>query len=153
MSEETTYFHERLRERRESAGLVQEKAGELLGYSKSYLSKLEAGVSVPTGWPLLSKLASAYDTSADYLLGLTDNPMPERALSPVLHEIVDTAAGLSGLHQRVVLIVARSFESLGVEMSPAARLELQEMLLDQIEDFFGEEIADKVIDLLSAGQE
>lgn len=67
---------ERLRERRERAGLTQGQVSKYEGISRSYVSNLERGQNDPEVWDLLARLAKRYRTSADYLLGLTDDPRP-----------------------------------------------------------------------------
>lgn len=142
----------RLRERRDAMGLTQEEVGAAIGRSKSYISNLERGDNVPPVWPLLAQLATLYNTSADYLLGLTDNALSQKTtkLPVVNREFWDTVIGLSELHQRLLLIIARSFRATERESTIIERLELHEILLDQIEDMFGEDVADKVLDILSA---
>lgn len=67
---------ERLKERRETIGLTLGQVGTYEGVSAQYLSQLETGKRTPNVWALLGALAQRYRTSADYLLGLTDNPAP-----------------------------------------------------------------------------
>lgn len=141
----------RLRERRTAKGVTQEEAGAAIGRGKSYISNLERGVNVPSVWPLLAELANLYDTSADYLLGLTDSVTLQEItkLSETNREFWDTFIGLSELHQQVLLIIARSFRGTERESTATERLELQELLLDQIEDMFGEDVANQVLAILS----
>lgn len=68
---------DRLKEQRQRAGLTQAQAAELEGLSRQYIWKLEEGENEPPAWPLLVKLARRYQCSADYLLGLTDDPAAE----------------------------------------------------------------------------
>ncbi len=67
---------QRLRERREAAGLTGGQVSQYEGIGRQYLSKLELGTNEPPGWELIARLARRYGTSTDYLLGLTDNPTP-----------------------------------------------------------------------------
>lgn len=56
---------------REDRDLNQTKVAKLLGMSQTGYSKYETGENdIPT--QVLIKLARFYDTSVDYLLGLTD---------------------------------------------------------------------------------
>ena len=66
---------ERLREQRERNGLTLGQVAEYDGLTRQYLSNLELGRNEPSVWPLLAKLARRYNVSADYLLGLTDDPL------------------------------------------------------------------------------
>ena len=62
--------HSRLRDLREDKDLNQTKVAEYLGMSQTGYSKYETGENdIPT--QVLIKLAEFYDTSVDYLLGLT----------------------------------------------------------------------------------
>ena len=68
-------FGQRLKECRKKAGETQEQLGELLSFYKSRISTIETG----SGMATLDKVAlicEHYNVSADYLLGLTDEPKP-----------------------------------------------------------------------------
>ena len=67
---------QRLREQRKKANLSLGQVAEYEGIGLQYLSKLERGVNSPPAWVLLAKLAIRYGTTADYLLGLTESPLP-----------------------------------------------------------------------------
>jgi len=72
--------YERIRNLRIDADLTQEKVAQMLDIKQNTYSQYEIGVS---RYPLeaLIKLATFYNTSIDYLVGLTDNPTPyERKL-------------------------------------------------------------------------
>lgn len=71
----TELFGQRLRIARKSAGEKQEELGQLLGVGKSQISELERG-SASTTLEKLSLICQHYNVSADYLLGLTDEPKP-----------------------------------------------------------------------------
>ena len=67
--------YERIRELREDHDLRQVDVAKLLGMSQTGYSKYETGENdVPT--TILIKLAGIYHTSIDYILELTDNPIP-----------------------------------------------------------------------------
>lgn len=93
----------RLRQQRKRQKFTLGQISEYENLSKSYLSNLESGVNTPPTWPLLARLARRYRTSADYLLGLVDNPAGQQGLAPD-EEILLTA--WQGLHaeQRAVLL-------------------------------------------------
>ena len=68
-------FHQRIRDLREDADLSQEKIAKVLCMSQQGYSKYETGENdIPT--PILIALAEIYQTSIDYLLGLTDVQEP-----------------------------------------------------------------------------
>ncbi len=67
--------YDRIRELREDHDLRQVDVAKMLGMSQTGYSKYETGENdVPT--TILIKLAGIYNTSTDYILGLTDNPVP-----------------------------------------------------------------------------
>ncbi|MDE5990932.1 MAG: helix-turn-helix domain-containing protein [Clostridia bacterium] len=66
-------MYKRIRELREDKHLNQTQVAKMLGMSQTGYSKYETGENdVPT--TILIKLAHFYDTSTDYILGLTDFP-------------------------------------------------------------------------------
>lgn len=68
-------FGQRLREIRKSKNQNQESLGLILGVKKSQISEMERG-STSTTLEKLSLICEYYNVSADYLLGLTDEPKP-----------------------------------------------------------------------------
>ncbi|WP_245948012.1 helix-turn-helix domain-containing protein [Paenibacillus sambharensis] len=64
---------ERLRRRRKSMKLTQEKLADLVNTKKTTISNYETGYSTPNN-EMLSDLADVLETTVDYLLGRTDNP-------------------------------------------------------------------------------
>ena len=65
---------EKLREERKKTGLSQMAVGEIVGTTKTMMTKYETGVTTPTTEVLL-KLAAFYKVSVDYLLGLERKKM------------------------------------------------------------------------------
>lgn len=66
-------MYRRIRDLREDRDLNQTAVAKMLGMSQTGYSKYETGENdIPT--TILIKLAQFYETSVDYLLGLTDNP-------------------------------------------------------------------------------
>lgn len=64
-------MYTRIRELREDRDLTQAAFAKILGMSQTGYSKYETGENdIPTN--ILIKMARYYDTSVDYLLGLTD---------------------------------------------------------------------------------
>lgn len=64
-------MYSRIRSLREDSNLTQVKIAKLLGMSQTGYSKYETGENdIPTA--ILIALAKLYNTSVDYLLGLTD---------------------------------------------------------------------------------
>ena len=68
-------MYRRLKELREDRDLTQTQIPKILNMSQTGYSKYEVGTNdIPT--KILIKLAQFYNTSVDYLLGLTDNKKP-----------------------------------------------------------------------------
>ena len=65
----------RIRDLREDADLTQKKIAELLNTNQSNYSKTERGLKALSLEEAV-KLAQFYETSVDYLLGLTDQREP-----------------------------------------------------------------------------
>ena len=66
-------MYKRIRDLREDRDLNQTTVAKMFRMSQTGYSKYETGENdIPTS--ILIKLAQFYDTSVDYLLGLTDNP-------------------------------------------------------------------------------
>ena len=64
-------MYERIRNLREDKDLTQKQVGELLNMSQTGYNQYEIGKNdIPT--KVLIKLSEFYNTSVDYLLGLTD---------------------------------------------------------------------------------
>ena len=64
---------QRIRDLREDHDLTQEEGAKILCVKQATYSRYGGGaMSVPVD--ILIKLASLYQTSVDYLLGLTNNP-------------------------------------------------------------------------------
>ena len=70
-------MYERLRDLREDRDLNQTEVARLLHVSQTTYSRYESGtLDIPSA--SLITLAQFYQTSVDYLLGLTDNSKPYR---------------------------------------------------------------------------
>lgn len=68
-------MYTRIRDLREDKDISQTKLAQFLGMSQTGYSKYETGENdVPTN--ILIKLAYYYETSVDYILGLTDQKKP-----------------------------------------------------------------------------
>ena len=73
-------MYPRIRDLREDHDLTQTKLAKLIGMSQTGYSKYETGENdVPTS--ILIKLALLYNTSIDYILGLTNEKKPYRSNS------------------------------------------------------------------------
>lgn len=66
----------RFREAREQANMTMDEVSEKTGVNKSLISEIENPyVSRDVGCSKIAKLATCYNVSCDYLLGLTDIPI------------------------------------------------------------------------------
>ncbi|MBM6828069.1 helix-turn-helix transcriptional regulator [Anaerotignum lactatifermentans] len=68
-------FKDRLKSLRKEKGLTQVKLGALLNYGYTAIANYESGRNQP-GIADLKKIASIFDVSLDYLLGVTDIRRP-----------------------------------------------------------------------------
>lgn len=72
-------MYNRIRELRQDNDLTQKQVGEILNMSQTGYNQYEIGKNdIPT--KILIKLSEYYNTSVDYLLGITDerNPYPKK---------------------------------------------------------------------------
>jgi len=63
---------DRIKQKRQSAGLTQEELATRLGSSQQQIYKYERGVNEPSA-SVIFELARILNTTSDWLLGLTDN--------------------------------------------------------------------------------
>lgn len=68
-------FGERLRALRKQRGEKQQELAEFLGVKPNQIGEMENGRKAST-FAKLAQLCEHYNVSADYLLGLTDEPRP-----------------------------------------------------------------------------
>lgn len=68
-------FNERLKELRINSNLSQGKLGDMLNLNQRTISHYEIGIYEPT-IDVVIKIASIFNVSTDYLLGLTDIKKP-----------------------------------------------------------------------------
>ena len=68
-------FGQRLRELRKAAGVKQHQLAALLELTSTQVSDMERG-NTTTSMARLYQLCEYFHVSADYLLGLTDDPKP-----------------------------------------------------------------------------
>lgn len=66
---------DRLKNMRVKNGYTQEAFAEILGTDKKAISRWESGTFTPNADTLV-RIAQTLDVSTDFLLGLSDDPMP-----------------------------------------------------------------------------
>lgn len=103
-------FAQRLKIARGRVGLTQGQVAAYEDTTQQYISQLEKGINRPPAIELLHQLAIRYRTSADYLLGLTNDPTPasRRELSPSTREMRDVFEDLTPWRQDELLALARA---------------------------------------------
>ena len=74
-------FGQRLYEMRKKNHETQTDLGNVLGLAKSRVSEIESGKNTTTA-EKIALICEHYKISADYLLGLTDDPEPKRMIGP-----------------------------------------------------------------------
>ena len=74
-------FGQRLYEMRKKNHETQTDLGNVLGLAKSRVSEIESGKNTTTA-EKIALICEHYRISADYLLGLTDDPEPKRMIGP-----------------------------------------------------------------------
>ena len=71
-------YYKRIRELREDHDLTQRELAAILHMTQTQYFRYEQGYrDIPTD--ILIALAKLYQTSTDYILGLTNNPAPPKA--------------------------------------------------------------------------
>ena len=69
------FIYQRLKDCREDKDYTQKYVGKILGIDQRVYSTYETGKrQIPVNY--LIRLALLYNTSLDYLVGITNNPMP-----------------------------------------------------------------------------
>jgi len=74
-------FGQRIFELRKNSGETQEALGKILGVKKGQISGIERG-NATTSAERIALICQHYGVSADYLLGLTDDPEPKYEVLP-----------------------------------------------------------------------
>jgi repressor LexA len=106
---------DRLKQRRRALQLSQEQLAELTGVNQPQISRWELGENDITG-ETLSALSRALNTTADWLLGLSENPFPPGVTDAVLDsleaELISTLRTIRPTHRHVLLVLARELAAL-----------------------------------------
>ena len=83
-------FADRLKSLRSTKKISQKDLGDQLGVSQQTVAKWEVSGSTPDPY-MLAKIAQVFQISADYLVGLSDDPK-QRDLTPAEREALQKAA-------------------------------------------------------------
>lgn len=142
----------RLQELRLQQGLTQkEVVWELkqrfgITARQSYLSQLESGAKDAPSLPLLAALAQVLETSTDYLLGLTDNPLPVREI-----EEEGQAGGKEGRLSQILARLPREKQDELLSVAEAfIYRNMIDLLLNEVEEIGGKAALNEVLDRLEA---
>lgn len=80
------YYYKRLRDLREDNDYTQTQIALFLKIRQEYYSKYELGkIEIPAH--MIKELAKFYSVSADYILGITDDPTPPKEISKVKNNV------------------------------------------------------------------
>jgi transcriptional regulator with XRE-family HTH domain len=94
---------DRLRRIRKAHELSQAELATMLGLPQSWISELETGKRPHLDANTLARFCTALGVSADYLLGMTDDPTPVTGLTVVptvvRHQATQNTAALALLEQ------------------------------------------------------
>lgn len=71
---------DRLKRVREDRGYTQDELSEMIGIGQKQVWRHESGATTPDG-DVVARYAQALDVSADYLLGISDDPKPNVQIS------------------------------------------------------------------------
>lgn len=74
---------ERLNELRQERGITQQELADVFHISNSAISSYETGTRIPDV-DFLLELAKFYNTSCDYMIGLSDSKLPSNILNSVI---------------------------------------------------------------------
>ncbi len=103
-----SFRYDRIYELRKAQGMTQGQLAEKCGITQNQISRYERGAITPLA-DVLATIAAALDTSADYLLGLTDaptpgeKPAPQPSLTAPEAEMLDLLRSLSVPAQRQLI--------------------------------------------------
>jgi transcriptional regulator with XRE-family HTH domain len=94
----------RLRELREANGYSRKRFAELIEVGEAQVARYEFGENDATG-DVLARIAKLFNVSTDYLLGLTDNPVPagDNTLRPA--EIEALSAWRRGDFRKAIKVI------------------------------------------------
>jgi len=114
---------------REHRGLSQSDLAKLAEIGQAYVSKLERGIAPNAAGIILGKLATALETSVDYLLGLSDDPNPRPTVNhpalrdPAFVELADAWLDLPPAAQDAMLNIIRIYLDLKAKKARGEPLE------------------------------
>lgn len=142
-------FNERLLELRNASGKSQKECAEEMGISNSKYNKWENGVNSPD-YETLCFLARFYDTTTDYLLGMTDNKTNDTNVKAICdytglsEKAVKTLASLNSWeywsHIHTINLLIEQEELSVMEMVPEMICGWRELTEEEISQYTSEEL-------------
>ena len=99
---------ERLSELRKDRGVTQQQLAEAVSVSSNTISAYERGINEPDD-KMKIRLARFFNVSIDYLLGLTDEPVPLNTAKGELETFVEYIAQKYKVKRRVTVIANKTF--------------------------------------------
>lgn len=149
MADTGAIFRGRLRDRRKAVGLSQGELANILGVAQSYVSQIESGRSGPPTIDRAFDMARACETSVDYLIGLTDDPLPNAGALLPEHalEVMESMRRLSSAQNYELLIIVRALLRERESIQRAVMLDFIEAAADHLGA--GEEL-DKIQEMIKS---
>lgn len=100
----------RLKKCREKIGVSKQEAAKRINVSQPAYLRYESGQRTPS-IQVINQMAIAFNTSTDYLLGLSDTDAPETLIiskisEPELFDMISTYKKLDNSHQKRLLAYA-----------------------------------------------
>lgn len=122
-------FGERLKQIRTARGLSQKIVADNAGITAAQVSRYEAGLQTPTE-DAIRRIAQFLGVSADYLLGLTDDPSPKPGELPEmikrelqrLESIEEKKRKVVELLQEAIKTLERDDDNEGGQMTNGAQI-------------------------------
>ena len=99
---------QRIKQRRLQLGISQQELADVLRSSQQQINRYENDKNSPSG-DVIVKIARVLDTSADWLLGLTDEikPVRDATLSDIEQELIKILRSKSADQQQKIVDIAK----------------------------------------------
>ncbi len=98
-------FPERLRQLRKSRNISQQKLGAYLNYGYTAIANYESGRNEPS-FDTLMKIATFFDVTVDYLIGLSDEPIIMNTLSISEGRLLEIYRKLNEENKQIIMEMA-----------------------------------------------
>lgn len=127
-------------------GLTQGEAAVAVGVGQQYISNLERGQNQPSVLALIAALASQYETSTDYLLGLVDDPAPNMGAEwpAYAREIINVLERLPESRRAELVAIAETLAQIDVKRAE------DDAQVERMAEMIEARLSDAGMDALSA---